>query len=80
MGTDFQTMIKAKHGDRDALFKMWEFFYPAVMGRVPDKSEAVLVFIRKVECFKPGAVNPAGWKFSDLVVGVTAQKNIRGNV
>ena len=66
--SDFDTIVMAKHGIEGASKKIWDFFYPAVKGRIPDESDAVLVFCRKLELFNPSKVKDrAGWKFSELL-------------
>jgi len=71
--TDFQVMVSAKCGYKKSLPEMWDFFFPAVRDRIPDESEAGLVFVRKVEHFNPSRItNPDGWKFAELTAEITA--------
>ena len=74
MDSDFLIIVRAKAGDKDSLKKLWDTYFW-------DKrdSESALLLVRMVERFDPGkVVNRAGWKFSELLAGITAKNHSRG--
>ena len=74
MGNDFGLVIQAKAGDKDSLKKLWNTYF-----RGRQDSESALLLVRVVERFDPGkVVNRAGWKFSELLAGITAKNHSRG--
>jgi hypothetical protein len=68
MESDFRLAIRAKAGDKDAMRSLWNTHF-----RDRQDSESALLLVRGIEGFDPGKViNRAGWKFSELLAGVTA--------